>query len=358
MSLTQHELVDKLGISRGTLHRVLTGSPLVKDSTRTRVLEELKRLNYVPNAIARGLKMRRTNTIGVVGPAAIKLANIDKLNALHVAAKKKGYSILLGFSDGTPEGDAVAIRDLKSRMVDGFVALGRGLPENTPNLQKLVDEQTPLVTLYPIEGLHADCVYVDTRKAFCELTMHLISCGHTKIALLIDSSASLYTVNRELGFRDAMAKKKLPVNEDWVIYITPDGAASARGGQGERSLWEISDYQFGFWGTSLLLARRERPTALICLSDEYAIGALRAADLAQVSVPDELALVGYDGKDASRFSRVPLTTMHQPDDRLGELAVDLLIQRIEGKYDGPPVQKPLDAELIVRESSGLETKSR
>lgn len=355
MSMTQHELVKELNISRGTLHRVLSGSPLVKASTRERVLEELGRINYVPNAIARGLKMRRTHTIGVVGPAAIRLANIDKLNALHLAAQGRGYSVLLGFSDGTPGEDAVAIRDLKSRMVDGFISIGRGLPEGTPNLQRLVDEGTPLVTLYPIPGLETDCVFVDTQKAFFELTMHLIKLGHTKIGLLLDSSSSQYSLNRELGFRDAMIQEKLPIREDWVVHVTPDGTTSKRVDQKESLLWQVSDYQFGFWGTSLLLARRDRPTALICFSDDYAVGALRAADLAGVAVPEELALVGYDGKESARFARVPLTTMHQPDEQVGKTAVELLLKRIESKNAGAPVQCPHFAELVVRESCGAET---
>jgi LacI family transcriptional regulator len=108
-SLTQHEIVSKLGISRGTLHRVLTNSPLVKASTRDRVLEELQRLNYTPNAIARGLKTKRTRTIGIIGPAAIRMSNIEKLNALHFAAKRQGYSLLVGYSDGSSEEDAECI---------------------------------------------------------------------------------------------------------------------------------------------------------------------------------------------------------------------------------------------------------
>lgn len=354
MSLTQHQVVEKLGISRGTLHRILVGSPLVKDSTRERVLKELERLNYTPNIIAQGLKTRRTKTIGIVGPAAIRMANIEKVNALHIAAQHHGYSAIIGYSNGSLEEDSKCILDLQSRMVDGFVALGRGLPESLPLYKSITDGGTPLVTLYPIPGLECDCVYVDTVKAFRELTEHLIGLGHKKIGLLLDSSSSQYTINREAGFREAMKNAGLPVNEDWIVHVTPDGNPSSAGKEDEHRLWQISDYQLGFWGTSLLLAKRARPTALVCFSDEFAIGALRACDLAKVSVPGDLAITGYDDKEPAKFARVPLTTMHQPDSKIGEKAISLLIRRIE---DNPKKRKPLtqafSASLVIRESCGF-----
>lgn len=350
--MTQHELVSRLGISRGTLHRVLTNSPLVKGATRDRILGELQRLNYTPNAIARSLKTRRTHTIGIIGPAAIRMANIEKLNALHFAAQQHGYSVMVGYSDGSSEEDGQCIRELSARMVDGFIVLGRGLPQSAPHYLHLRETGVPFVSLYPMPNMETDCAYVDTRRAFHDLTRHLIDYGHRKIGLLLDASASLYTENRELGFRDAMKEARLPVNEDWVVHVTPDGTPVAADERSQKMLWKISDYQFGFWGGSQILARKTRPTALVCFSDEFAIGVQRAADQAGVTIPGELALVGYDDKEPARFARVPLTSMHQPDDQLGQEAVNLLIRRIEGKLPPTPVVKTLLATLVVRESSG------
>jgi DNA-binding LacI/PurR family transcriptional regulator len=354
MSLTQQEIVDRLGISRGTLHRILINSPLVKAATRERVLRELEQLHYVPNAIARGLKMRRTNTLGIIGPAAIKMANIDKVNALYLASRARGYSVMFGYSNGSPEEDARCIRELRSRMVDGFIALGRGTPESVPNYRGLAEAGIPVVTLYPMPELDVDCVFVDTRRAYSELTKHLIDLGHKKIGLLLDASTSQFSVNRELGFRDAMTAAQLPVEESWVVRVTPDGSSEMDGGGSEDRIWTISDYQYGFWGASLMLARRDRPTALVCFSDEFAIGVLRAADLAGVRVPEELALVGYDDKDSAKFARVPLTTMHQPDDDVGSKAVSLLLDRIDGKLPPKSVVMPLEARLVIRDSCGAK----
>lgn len=351
--MTQHEIVKSIGISRGTLHRVLTDSPLVKEATKSRVLKELERLNYTPNFIARGLKTRRTQTIGIIGPAAIRISNIEKINALHTVAGEFGYSVIFAYSDGSSEEDAKCIRELRSRMVDGYIALGRGLPQSIPHYQGLIDSGKPLVLLYPMPGVEADCVYVDTREAFRELTAYFLRLGHRDVGILLDASSSQYSANRELGFRDAMKKARVPVNEDWIVHVTPDGTPIGSDEQSQKNLWKISDYQFGFWGASQLLAKRKRPSALVCFSDEFAIGALRAAQLAGVSIPDELALAGYDDKEPARFARVPLTSMHQPDEEIGRQAVSLLVDRIEGRLSRKePMVRPLSARLVVRESCG------
>jgi DNA-binding LacI/PurR family transcriptional regulator len=352
MSLTQHEIVSRLGISRGTLHRVLSDSPLVKTSTRERVLEELKKLNYVPNAIAQGLKTRTTRTIGLVGPASLRMSNIDKLNAIYHSARSRGYSITLGYSDGSAEADAQCIRELRARMVDGFIAIGRGLEETVPVYSELARTGIPLVTLYPLPNLDVDCVYVDTRRAYREMTQHFVDLGHTQIGLLINSSRSLFTVNRELGFRDAMDNAGLSVREEWIIRASPDADPGRHDEAGEIRIWDISDYQYGYWGMSVLLARRKRPTAILCLSDENAIGALRAADEAGVSVPGEIALMGYDDKEPARFARVPLSTMRQPDEKVGAAAVTLLVDRIENRLPKKRIVRPLTASLVIRNSCG------
>ncbi len=351
MSLTQHELVDRLGISRGTLHRVLTGSPLVKASTRERVLREVKRLNYVPNVIARGLKTRRTRTIGVVGPAALRLSNINKVNALHLAAREMGYSLLLSYSDGSSEEDANCIRDLRSRMVDGLIAFSRGLAQSVPHFQSVLDAKIPLVTMYPMPGLKADCVYVDTRRAYDEMTSYLIGLGHTDIGLLtLGATRSLYFANRVLGFQDAMRKAGIKINPDWLMNAALDRSLQE---EEEKSMWQMSDYEFGFSETARILSMTRRPTALVCVSDENAIGALRAAQLAGVKVPDELALIGYDDKESAKYCRVPLTTMHQPDDEVARKAIALLVKRIEGRLSSrQPVRTAIRATLVVRESCG------
>lgn len=348
MALTQHQLVKHLGISRGTLHRVLTNSPLVKSSTKERILRELESLNYTPNAVARGLKTRRTQTIGIIGPSAIKMANIKKINALYKAAIDKGYHIILGYSDGSPQADENCIRDLSSRMVDGMIVLGRGMADNIPQYRSIIESGVPFLSLYPIPGLKSDCVYVDTRKAYCDLTLYLANLGHRDIALLLDGSFSQYTRNREAGFRQGMKKAGLSVREDWVVR----GLAGATAKDAE-----ISDYELGFRVAEKVLTASPRPTAIVCFSDEFAIGALRAAEMLGINVPAQLALVGYDDNEAAPYAGVPLTTMHQPVESLAAKAINLMVDRIEGRGPDNHVKQAIEATLVIRQSCGGSKRS-
>lgn len=356
--LTQKEIVDRLNISRGTLHRVLNDSPKVKASTRERVLRELEKMNYVPNMLAQGLKTRTTRTIGLVGPASLRLSNIDKLNALYQVARRKGYSITLGYSNGTAEEDEECVRRLRARMVDGFIVLGRGLKETVPLYQGLIDQGIPLVTLYPLPGLNADCVYVDTAGAFKRITQHLIGLGHEKIGLLINDSRSEYSLNRERGFRAALKEADLSLNENWVVRACVEGQGQEHDEAAEVRIWSVSDYEVGYVGMCRILERKNRPSAVLCLSDEAAIGALKAADELGCRVPEDIAVVGYNDDTCARFARVPLTTMHQPDKLVGERAVELLLRRIESQ-DEPwePSLYPIEPELIIRKSCGANFNS-
>lgn len=356
-AMTQHEVARKLGISRGTLHRVLTSSPLVGAQTCERVRRGLEELHYTPNTIARALKTKRTMTIGVAGPGASKLANLDKLYEVHQAAAEAGYTVIVGYSNGAVEEDERCIRELRARMVDGLIVFSRGLRGGGRPLRAARAAGHPVVALYPLPGVSVDCVYVDTRGAFAELTRHLIGLGHQDIGLLTDSSESEYTKNREHGFQDAMHSAGLPVRPEWVVRAQPAECGAGDAPASEQRLWQCSDFDLGYRAALQAFRARPRPTALVCYSDEFAIGALRAADQAGVRIPQELSLVGYNDSDAARYARVPLTTMHQPNRELGRAAVSLLLRRMgEGVAAGPPVVQVVSASLVVRESSAPPPK--
>jgi DNA-binding LacI/PurR family transcriptional regulator len=356
-ALTQKDVVEKLNISRVTLSRVLNNSPLVKSSTRERVLEELKALNYEPNILAQGLKNKSTKTIGLVGPASIRISNIGKLNAIYEATQKQGYSIAMGYSNGTAEEDRDCIRKLRARMVDGLIVMGRGLKETIPIYQEVINRGIPMVSLFPLAGLAMDCVYVDTQDAYKRLTQYLISLGHEKIGLLINDSHSEFTLHREKGFRAAIKEADLALNENWIVYARPENATGKHDESSEIRLWGNADYAIGYIAMKKLLSRKNLPTASLCLSDEAAVGALKAADELGCRVPEDMALVGYNDDDLAPYARIPLTTMRQPHDLIGEGAVSLLIDRIENKLKKSAVIKPIPTSLVVRESCGAHLKA-
>ena len=345
MELTQHEVADQLGISRGTLHRVLSGSPLVKPSTRQRVEKALAELGYSPNIIAQGLRTGRTRTIGLIAIGDAKISEVEKARAIHEAARLRGYSLVLTYSDGSAESEARCVEELRARKVDGLIVTGKGRLQDSAHFKKLIKARVGLVAIAPIPSLETDSVVVDAPWAYGELTRHVIAKGHRDIGLLLEDIQSTYAIAKEKGVSDALTAAGLPVNKAWMlrvpVRVLKEETVKVR---------SVSDYRLGFDGALKFFQMDRRPTAIICQSDQTAIGFQHAAKLHNVDVPGDIALTGYDDIPAAEFARVPLTTMHQPEAELGVRAVELLMRRMEGDWSGFPQTVVLRPTLIERES--------
>ncbi len=358
LNIRQKEVAELLGVSRGTLHRVLVGSPLVNKKTRERIEAELKKLNYVPNRAAQSLKKGRSMTIGVLGPARIRAANMHKVNAIYMEAEARGYSVIIAYSDGSQEGDERGIKQLLSQMVDGIIVMGRGLCHPSDHFKDFKGHGKPIVSIYPIYDFKCDCVTLDTVAAFEELTSYLIGLGHHRIGLaFFPPRESRFVQMRESGYCKALKKAGLKVDPDLVICASPE-ELECEGADYVEGLDEAdADFAAGYWAAEELIRRKNGMTALVCASDDAAIGALRAAHDAGVKVPDELAIVGYDNSTASRYTIPPLTTVHQPNGAMGRRAVEILVNRIDGKIKRKSyVVDKQKFKLIVRDSCGAKLK--
>ncbi len=359
MNLKQQEIADRLGISRGTLHRVLVGSPLVNKKTRERVEEELKSLNYIPNRAARSLKVGRSMTLGILGPARIRMSNSLKLDGVYHTAEERGYSVIISYSDGSRESDERGIKHLLSHMVDGIIVMGRGLCQPSDHFKAYQDAGKPIVSIYPIHDVECDCVFLDTAAAFERMTRYFIEFGHKRIGLAVFMPrTSRFVLTREQGYVRALEKAGIPFDPGYLIYASP----SIMGGEEVPYIESLEaadmDYAAGFWATREIMRRRPRPTALVCASDDTAIGALRAANLAGLRVPEDLALIGYDNSTISRYTSPPLTTVEQPNYRMGQRAVEILLDRIEGRNTSEKcINEKIPFRLVVRESCGAYLQS-
>jgi len=360
LNISQKEVAERLGVSRGTLHRVLVGSPLVNARTRERIERELEEFNYIPNRVAQSLKSGRSMTIGVLGPARIRTANMLKVNAIYEEAAAQGYSVIIAYSDGSEEGDEHGIRQLLSHMVDGIIVMGRGLCHPSDHFKAFQRHGKPIISIYPVYNFKCDCVTLDTAAAFEELTTYLIGLGHQRIGLAIFSPReSRFVQMREKGYCQALEKAKIPIDPELIVCASTE-EVSAKGGDYVESLEDAdADYAAGYWATEELIRRKCGMTALVCASDDTAIGALCAAHAEGLSVPKDLAVVGYDDSTVSRYTIPPLTTIQQPNPEMGKRAVDILISRIEGRLTKKRhVKEELPFELIVRDSCGARLKSK
>ena len=302
-------------------YTINSGTGAVAASTRERVEEAIRVLGYRPNAAARTLKIGSTKMFGVVVPDSSNPFFAQLGRALEDAAAERGYALIVVNVEGSPDGFGPSIRNLASRQVDGIIsAAGISLSA----LAALSESGTPTVLVNQfeaVEGLPAigPDLYGGARAAMEHLLWH----GHQTIAFVGQAGPNDL---RERGWRDALAAAGLPAGPIAAGAYTREG---------------------GYHAGQELLAGDDIPTAIFASSDQQGVGVLRALHEANVSVPDQMAIVSFDGSPESEYSWPALTTLEQP---VRTMAVDALEKLISPTESSSYTLYP--TRLIVRQSCG------
>lgn len=333
MAITIKDVAKQAGVSVCTVSRVLndTYRNKVSAETRKRVLEVAQELGYRPSIIARGLKGKTTNLVGLVVPdiAASFLANT--LMGIQSVAEDYGYSILIYTTMGKIEKDLEYLRILKEKRVDGILWLP--LNQEIDDLFLEVAQSTKLLQIYNhLEGFQAPSLLVNQFKGGFMATEHLLNKGHTRIAHF---TAWCVTDNhgaqRLAGYKEALQKHGIDPEQQFI---------------------HESGYSFegGFESTQqmLQLPVAKRPTAIFAAADMAAWGAINCLKQAGLRVPEDIAVIGYDNLYISDKIDPPLTTISQPKEKLGKIAMDALLRAIEGETISSMLFEP---ELVVRSST-------
>jgi LacI family transcriptional regulator len=332
MAVTRDDVAKLAGVSPATVSYVMNNGPRpVSEETKQRVLLAIEHLGYHPNSIARSLKTRKTYTVGIIVSDILNptLASIEK--SIEDLFLQQNYSLTICNSDESPEREKMWLDMLRERRVDGIILLPTGL--NRPQLFKTVEEGIPIVLLdRQIEGLPADSILFDNEHGAYEAVRHLISLGHTRIALLNLPASLTPGQGRLRGFQRALLDSGLPVYPQLVkegSFKAQDGAELAA------SLLDVTPH----------------PTALLISSNRLAQGVFEQIKARGLKVPDDLALCVFD--DVAYFSFIsPSITAVSADARdFGMKAVGFLIERINGSYIGPPRIYHVPCQLNIREST-------
>jgi LacI family transcriptional regulator len=324
-------IAQEAQVSIATVSRVLNGIGRVSEALQTRVNEAVERLGYRPNLVARNLRTRRTFTIGVILPNIGNPHFSDAVRAMQDAAVDAGYTVLVVNSDGDPDQESTAIRTLLSRQVDGLVLVSTSVSA-TPALRSMVDNGTPVLAMdRAIRGLEVDQVLIDIRAGTRGAVMHLAERGRRRIAF-IAGPPRMWTASEKLrGYREGLRRVGLKFDSSLVFpgdYTQPSGEAQALA----------------------LLEHRPRADAVIIANNLMTLGAMRVLLRHSISIPKDLALVGYDNVPWTDVVRPAVTVVAQPAYELGRRSILALLARV-GDATGKPQNVRLDAELIVREST-------
>lgn len=332
MALTLEDIARLSGVSRSTVSRVLNSDVNVKEETRQKVLEVTQNINFQPNLAARGLATGRTNVIGVVIPAGVSVIFIDLyfslfLQGISTACNTRDYSVMLWLAEPEYERRMIS-RILHNGLVDGVIVAK--VLMNDSIVQSLIDSEMPFVLIGRHPSADVNYLDVDNLQAGYNATMHLIKLGYKCIATVTGSQDQVVGYDRYQGYLKALRDSEYPVR----LELVADGNFTEDG---------------GYYAMQSLL--KYQPDAVFVASDMMAYGVMRALREANLRIPEDVAVVGFDDIPTSSQTVPPLTTVRQPVSQMGSKAVDALIDLIEtGRKSVHKVI--MDTELVVRESCG------
>jgi len=324
--VTIRDVAREAGVSISTVSRVLTGVVPVSGELKSKVDEAVKKLDFKPNEVARGLINRTTRTIGVILPGYTNPFFAEVLRG--ITASTEGYALLIYCTDYDREHEREYIEQMVTRRVDGFIIVSTHV-ENRELLKK-VCRSTHIVSLQ--SGLEfVDGIDVDDERASYEMTQYLIGQGHRKIAFLGYKYEVEALKNRYQGFERAMEEHGLFINPEYNI------------GMGLR---------FGEAATSArkLIGLSDPPTAVFAINDYYASAVIEAARKMGVRVPEDLSVVGFDDIWPSAMLAPRLTTVRQPACEMGKRAGELILKSIADVDGKAPSRIVLPTRLMIRES--------
>jgi len=325
------DVAQLAGVSVSTVSHVVNNSRAVSDESRQLVLQAMEELGYRPNTLARSLRRRKTNTIGMIVPDSANPFFAEVARAIEDTSFAKNYSVILCNSEGNLKKQRAYTNVLIDNLVAGILFVAAGI--STELVEDLRQRRVPLVVVdREVPGVEVDTVTTHHAQGGRLATQHLIDLGHRRIACIAGNSELSPSAERVTGYQDALSANGLLVDDDLLL-------------KGDFR------YESGYQATRQLLYLDSPPTAIFACNDLMAVGCISAATELGVHVPDQLSVVGFDNVRLASFTNPPLTTIAQPIFEIGALATKMLLERIDD-LEAPARIKTLDTELCVRHSSG------
>ena len=319
-------IAREAGVSPATVSRVLNNVPTVAEDLRERVLAVIERMNYLPNSNARSLSTSKQGVIGVILQDLRGEFFLELIKGLDTAAQKHGYHVLLSSTQGKPYEIESVVRKQYGK-VDGFIVV---VPATPPKLLVSVSQRVPTVWVnQTYTGQPASSIVTDNYGAAKKMTEHLLAQGRQKIAFISGPEYNFEARERKRGFIETMRE---------YGHIPPlilDG--------------DFTD-ECGFFYATAIAQQIQGIDAVFAANDNMALGCLFGLKNQGIQVPEQVMIGGFDDMHVARFVRPQLTTIRVDSGRLGEQAVDLLVQKMnDSTHEIADVVMPL--ELVVRQST-------
>ena len=333
MSSKLVDIARETGFSIATVSRVLSKANYpVKTAVKEKILAAAEEMGYKPNLSARSLRTERTDTIGILVDDLLSPFTPPVVRGIQDCLKENNFLSLIINTDWDPEQERLGINTLASRPVDGIIFVEYS--HLTTN-EMLNSFNKPAMFVHRLFGTKIqNSVVPDDQNGAGLAVDHLVSLGHRAIAY-INGPASWYSARERLeGYRQHLALHGLPLVAEWL----------------QPGDWEIEG---GYKAAQSLLALSNRPSAIFAANDMMALGAIYAIQDAGLSVPRDVAIVGYDNRDFTSIVRPRITTVVMPVYEMGKIAAEILLRQISGEMSDVEEMK-IQGDLIIRDTCGAE----
>lgn len=330
MDITIVEIARLAGVSVATVSRVINNPEKVAEETRVNVLKIMEENNYVYNALAGGLANKNTRTLGLIIPTITNPVFALSTNGIQTEAAREKYSVLLGSTEYSATQEYDLIRLFLEKQVDGIVLTGS--PLHSLSVDYMRKRNVPFVmTWEKTRDRDMSFVTFDNASAARQVVDYFISMGHRRIGFISgDFESSGRAKRRWKGYRESLKKAKITYDNRIVVQTEFTVAA-------------------GRVAAQKLLHLDNPPTAIFCVTDLLAYGAMAAAQDIGKKVGTEISIIGFDDLEMSAAMNPPLTSLRIPAVKMGEMAAKILIDTISGENTGA-FKQILETELVIRQS--------
>jgi DNA-binding LacI/PurR family transcriptional regulator len=328
MKPTIYTVAQQSGVSIATVSKVINNTGRISEKTRRKVLDEMKKLNYHPSTVASALTGKGTKIIGLLVPDVSNPFFSEITRSIEDYSNSLDYSVMICSTDNKEERERKYISLLLRQKSDGIILASNF--QNDALVQELFKRDIPVVLLaQEIPTMSMNTVTIDDFNGSSVAMQHLLSLGHRKIGIIAEKNRS--GIERVRAYKAMLEEYGITIDDSYIMRC--DASISEGVHCGEQ-----------------LLRHSSPPTAIFACNDLIALGVMKAARNVNVSIPDELSVIGFDNTILSTFTVPLLTTVSQPIREMGMKTVQLLVEEI-GKQKSTKQRILYSPELVIREST-------
>ncbi|CAN7747181.1 LacI family DNA-binding transcriptional regulator [Paenibacillus sp. LjRoot56] len=327
---TIKDVAKHLGVSVSTVSRALNNHPDIKQDTKNEVLEAMKRINYTPNAVARSLISRKSNTIGLMIPDITDPFFSAMAHDVEEVLSDNGYQVVYVNTSRRSEKEKRFLTSVMERKMDGIIVTPDFLDDEALDMLRRLEIPVVFLRRRPPQDLDMPFVDVDHYEGACHAMDYFFSLGHSRIGFMGMPKYSFTGQERYRGYVDSMKKHGLEPHPNGIV-------------------WDGRTIECGSRAMSKLMGEYPSMTAVFAANDLLGIGALEWLAENKLSVPERMSVIGFDNLEVSDLHWIKLTTVAQPRKEMGRKAAEVLLQMLtENKLTAQSIL--LHTKLIIRET--------